>query len=406
MGHDDTRGKGASDSAKPDDQGTNPVSELSDLHSAFDFIDDSMKEVARRDVTVSPEALEQIVNDAVAKAITAYEQARGATPDSSAPPATAVPNLANDIAPRQPVDPAAVPQTPWRANLERLQDDMGLDEIEFESPAAEAAEPSETVVHHTLSKQMGVHDFEFDDIPGAVAEPAAPAPLDIDGVTEWMNTSAASPDVGQLRAIAGGKAKTREGEQEFNWVAAELAALDAAQTGIPSDPPAAPIPDPAPPPYEAPGPVAPAIGQPRADFDKPEGLSPRVHKPKVRALTPEVRETRGGLAGWFRSTLGDRLPQREPARVPAPGPATPPMTADSVPRQPEPEIEAPAPVAAQADGNPSPTREPAAAVTSTPEEEAADTVRFTFDPIPPVPPRLPRDPKEPPRKINKSGTFL
>ena len=84
MGHDDTRGKGASDSPKPADEGTTPVSELGDLHSAFDSIDDTMKEVTRREVTVTPETLEQIVNDAVAKAITAYEQARGGSPDSPA----------------------------------------------------------------------------------------------------------------------------------------------------------------------------------------------------------------------------------------------------------------------------------------------------------------------------------
>ena len=349
MGHDDTRGKGASNSRKPAEEGTNPVSELSDLHSAFDSIDDTMKEVARREVTVTPETLEQIVNDAVAKAITAYEQARGATPDSSASQAAA-PNLANDIAPRQPAEPAAVPQAPWRATLEQLQGDMGLDEIEFESLAAEPAlpaEPAGTVGHHTLSKQMGVHDFEFDDIPGAIpeaaAEPAAPTPLDIGSVTEWMNASAAAADEDQLRATAGGKAKTREGKEEFDWVAAELAALDAAETGMAADPPAAPPPDPEPPPYEGPGPVAPAIEPPRA------------------ASTPEVRENRGGLAGWFRSALGDRSPRREPATVPAPGPMAPPMPANAVPRQPEPEV-APALVAAQREEKPGPTREPAAAL--------------------------------------------
>ncbi len=115
MGHDDTRGKGASDSPKPAD----------DLDSAFDSIDDTMKEVARREVTVTPEALEQIVNDAVAKAITAYEQSRGATPEASLPHPTGQ---------RRRRAPAAVPLSPWRAKLERLQGDMGLDEIEFESP--------------------------------------------------------------------------------------------------------------------------------------------------------------------------------------------------------------------------------------------------------------------------------
>jgi hypothetical protein len=346
MGHDDTRGKGASDSPKPAD----------DLDSAFDFIDDTMKEVARREVTVTPEALEQIVNDAVAKAITAYE-ARG-------------------VAPSQPTKPAAEPLSPSRAKLEQLQGDMGLDEIEFDSPAATPAGP-ETAGHGTLSKQMGVHDFQFDDVPGAAAEPDAHAPLDIDDLTEWINTSGAAADVNQLRATAGGKARTREGEQEFDWVAAELAALDAAETGIAADPPAAAPRDPEPPPYEAPAPAPPAIEQPRGPS------------------TPEVRETRSGLAGWFRSALGDKLPQPEPARVPEP-----------TPRQPEPEVEAPVPVAAQPEERPRPTPEPAAALKPTTAAEAADTIRFTFDPIPPVPPRLPRESNEPPKKINKSGRFL
>lgn len=392
MGHDETRGKAASDSPKPADEGTNPVSELTDLHSAFDSIDDSMKEVGRREVTVTPETLEQIVNDAVAKAITKYEQARGATPEASPAPqgGAAAPDQARDIAPRQPADPAAVPRSPWQANLERLQGDMGLDEIEFDSAAAE---PAETAVHRTLSAQMGVHDFEFDDVPGAAAEPAVAVPLDIDAVAEWMNTPAAAPDVDQvtpdvdqLRATAVGKPKTGDADEEFDWVVAELAELDAAQARTTADQPAAP-PDPEPPPFQAPEAVAPAIEQPRAESK------------------PEVRDTRRGVASWFRSALGDKSPQREPAAaVPDPEPTAPPMSAASSALQPEPEVEAPAPVAAKPEEKRRSTRDPAATLKPL-GPEAADT-RFTFDPIPPVPPRLPREPNEPPKRIKKSGTFL
>ncbi len=139
----------------------------------------------------------------------------------------------------------------------------------------------------------------------------------------------------------------------------------------------------------------------RCSCDRTAACLPRLRHDRTAASPqskPEVRETRSGLAGWFRSALGDRSPQREPARVPVPGPTAPPRPADSVPRQPEPEVEAPAPVAAQPEETPRPTREPAAALKPTTAEEAADTIRFTFDPIPPVPPRLPREPKEPPKE--------
>ena len=387
MGHDETRGKAASDSPKPAEEGTDPVSELADLHSAFDSIDDTMKDVARREVMVTPETLEQIVNDAVAKAITAYEQSRTATPEASAAPpgGAASPNKARDVARRQPTDPAAVPLSAWREKLERLQGDLGIDEIVFDSAAA--AEPAENVAHHTLSAEMGVHDFEFDDAPGAAAgpaaEPAASVPLDIDAVTEWMATTAAASDVDQVRSSVTGTAKAGETDQQFDWVAAELAELDAAAARK-TDRRAAPPPDPEPPPYEAPEPVAPAIEQP------PVAVAPAI-EPPLAAYKPEVRETRRGLAGWFRSALGDRSPRREPAAVPAPGRATPPILADSVAPQPEPAA---------------PAREPAAALKPMTPEEPADTVRFTFDPIPPVPPPLPSEPNEPRKKINKFGRFL
>ena len=54
-----------------------------------------------------------------------------------------------------------------------------------------------------------------------------------------MNESAATTDADQLRD-RGWESKTREGEQAFDWVAAELAALDATQTDARNSPPVPP----------------------------------------------------------------------------------------------------------------------------------------------------------------------
>ena len=309
-----------------------------------------MKEVARREVTVTPEALEQIVNDAVTKAITAYEQARGATPDSAASQAAADstrPTTARRVNP-----PIRRPRRCRRGARNSSSYKTTWDSTRSSSRALRPA-PGRAV-----RDRRRTHTVQTDGRPRlrvrrycgrAAAEPDAPAPLDIGSVTEWMNASAAAADVDQLRATAGGKAKTREGEQEFDWVAAELAALDAADTGIAADPPAAPPPDPEPPPYQAPAPVAPAIEQPRA-----ASTNLKVCRHESSTSRDVARETRSGLAGWFRSALGDRSPQREPARVPVPGPEAPPVPASSVARQPEPEVEAPAPSRHSLKKNPGP----------------------------------------------------
>ena len=164
-----------------------------DLDPAFDSIDATMKNGPPREVSVTPEALAQIVNEAVAKAITAYQQSL----TESAEPAP------GGGAARDPSKPAATPQTPWRAKLEQLQGDMGISDIEFDGPRAE---PAETIIQRQLSAQMGVHDFHFDEAPVA-GEPAGPTRTEADAVAGWNTPAddavpAAPADVEQTRATA------------------------------------------------------------------------------------------------------------------------------------------------------------------------------------------------------------
>lgn len=354
-----------------------------DLDPAFDSIDATMKGVARTKVTVTPEALAQIVNDAVAKAITAYEQSRGATPDSAG---------------ASQGDPAASTQA-RRAKIEQLKGEMGLDEIEFEGPRPE---PVEVRVQRELSSQMGVHDFEFEDAPGAAAPPDAPTRTEADAIAGWATkvdaiagwvkpvqdpAPPATPDADQTPAPAAAEEKTDDAVPKFDWVAEELARLEAEQITAP--------PEVEPAPYQEPEPVARAI---------PETVAPAIEEPPA-APKPEVRETLSSLASWFRSVLGDQSREREPAAAaPVPEPESPAMPA--APPPPEPPVVAPPPVVARTEEPPRPARGPGVALKPMTPEEAAKTISFTFDPIPPVPPRLPREPKEPPKKIKKSGTFL
>lgn len=123
--------------------------ELDDLSPAFDSIDANMKVRRRRQVTITPEKLTQVVNDAVAKALAAYEQAR--------------------VASLEPVKPPAAPPSRSKAKIERLKGDMGLEEIAFDQVRPAPAD-------------MGISDFTFDDSPApapaaAPAAVAAPAPV-------------------------------------------------------------------------------------------------------------------------------------------------------------------------------------------------------------------------------------
>jgi hypothetical protein len=420
MADDETRDKEAADNLDP----------------AYDSIDATMKNVPPKEVTVTPEALAQIVNDAVAKAITEYQQTQGLTPEPAAPPPE-----------RRVLRERRKPSDPWRAKMEKLKGDMGLDEIEFEEPPPE---PVEAVVQRELSTQMGVNDFEFEDAPGVAAEPNAPTRTEADAMAGWATRpdaiagwvtpvqNAAPPEtpvIDQTPAPAAAEEKTADEEPQLDWIAAELARLAEEPTTAPPQVEPAPVqasepiqarePIQAPEPVHAPEPVtpvqtvAPAIEQPPA-APKPEVRKPEPEvretkpepEPEVRETKPEpeVRETLGSLANWFRSALGDRSQNREPA-APVPvqeAEAAAMPTAPTMPAAPPPEppVVAPAPVVARTEEPPRPARDAAAVSQSMTPDEAAKTIHFTFDPIPPVPPRLPREPEEPPKKIKKSGTFL
>jgi nicotinate-nucleotide--dimethylbenzimidazole phosphoribosyltransferase len=348
-----------------------------DLDPAFDSIDATMKNVPPKEVTVTPEALAQIVNEAVAKAISAYEQSRGGTPDAAATPG----------------DPAASTRA-WRAKIEQLKGDMGIDEIEFEGPPPE---PVEAIVHRELSSQMGVHDFEFEDAPGLAAEPDAPTRTEADAVAGWALTPQhaappAAPEVEETPAPAAADEKAGDAEPRFDWIAAEMERLESEPLAAPPEPEVKPAPSQAPEPVARaiPEPVVRAIPEPVASVI-PETVNPPIEEPPATSK-PEVRETLGSLASWFRSVLGDGPQEREPAAAAAvPEPEAPNVPAS--PPAPEPPGAVPPPVVARSERPLKPSRDP------------ADTISFTFDPIPPVPPRLPREPKEPP-KVKKSGTFL
>lgn len=435
---DDERGNGASNSPKPAEDGTDPVPELTDLHSAFDSIDDTMKDVARKESPVTPEALAQIVNEAVAKAISEYEQLRGIT---AGPAETsqdgAAPQHARGVAPRDPSKPKALPQTPWRDTLEQLQGDMGLSDIEFDGPPVE---PAETIIHRQLSKQMGVHDFKFDETPAVAGEPAAPTRTEANAAAGWktpphdaapsappdaeqtrapapvpveqLRAPVAVPDVAPLRAPAPAEPNADDPEEEFSWI---TAALEAGGARIEADPlPAPPVVEP--PPARARGAAAPQINKPpvtpKPEFRKTVAtpdVQKTVAKPDVRKTVskpeapetlnkPEVRETRRSLSSWFRAALAD-APQ---ARVPQPAATMPVREAKSpvvpVAAPAPPPVTAPPPVAARPDSKPEPAPHQNAAAKPVMPEEAAKDIRFTFDPILPVPPRLPREPKDPPKK--------
>jgi hypothetical protein len=151
---------------------------VDDFDRALDSVEAYMtseiaaKEFEGRELVVTQEELRRIVAAAVADAIAAYDKARAvkAEPDWDPPVLRLMPN----------VTPCAPPDVPAPALLTRLQDEMGLDDIVFET-ARPAPEPAD------LSDEMGVDGFAFDDAPRRPAQyPLAP----IDGavaaaLAEW-----------------------------------------------------------------------------------------------------------------------------------------------------------------------------------------------------------------------------
>jgi hypothetical protein len=150
-----------------------------DFDRALDSIESYMKsEVAakereRHQLVVTPEELHQIVAAAVTDAIAAYEKVRALKAEAvrNPPVLRLMPNVMRDSAPPAVLRPA---------QLDRLQDEMGLGEIEFED-AAPAPEPAD------LTAEMGIDGFAFEDAPGRPAQYPLP-PNDqtvVAAMAEW-----------------------------------------------------------------------------------------------------------------------------------------------------------------------------------------------------------------------------
>ena len=150
-----------------------------DFDRALDSIESYMKsdiaakERERHQLVVTPEELHQIVAAAVTDAIAAYEKVRALKAEAvrTPPVLRLMPNVIRDSAP---------PAVLRSAQLDRLQDEMGLDEIVFEETAP-APEPVD------LSAEMGVDGFAFDDAPRRPAQyPLAPVDQTVvAAMAEW-----------------------------------------------------------------------------------------------------------------------------------------------------------------------------------------------------------------------------
>ena len=113
-----------------------------ELDTAFDAIDAGLQGERHAEATaLTRDALALIVSDAVSQAIAAYERARGQAPAPSAHTLAA----------------SSHPQT---RTVQRLQHEMGLDDLSFGEGPAPAVKPG---VDPRLSAEMGVTDFAFDD---------------------------------------------------------------------------------------------------------------------------------------------------------------------------------------------------------------------------------------------------
>lgn len=146
---------------------------LGQLDAAFDAIDASMTSnvfggpARPHEIAITPEALARIVNDAVTRAIAAYEQERALAP---------APGRDSTIGGGH--RPRVAPPTPGRLAREQLQRDMGLDDIGFEP-----APPAAPVAYAALTAEMGVDEFDFDahestrPVEASEARGVAPHPI-------------------------------------------------------------------------------------------------------------------------------------------------------------------------------------------------------------------------------------
>ncbi|MFA5910080.1 MAG: response regulator [Vicinamibacterales bacterium] len=151
----------------------------SDLDTAFDAIDANLQNgpqaeapaVTAMEHEVTTEALAQIVTEAVTQAIGAYERARH-SPEQGHGSSGPHDHHGADASPAH------------DAQIERLQHEMGLDDLAFaEAPAP----PAEPVVDPALAAEMGVTDFVMEDAPPVPATvTGSKAPDTPDEGVHWL----------------------------------------------------------------------------------------------------------------------------------------------------------------------------------------------------------------------------
>ena len=146
------------------------VDVLGQLTTAFDAIDASMTSnvpggtAPPGDHPITPEVLARIVNEAVTHALAAYEQARRLTPAPA-------PNATIGSGPR----PTDVPLSPWRMERQRLQRDLGINEIEFEPKSHPRAIAGDQVRETLAPDSTSEFAYGIDDLPPLEVTPGTSA---------------------------------------------------------------------------------------------------------------------------------------------------------------------------------------------------------------------------------------
>ena len=112
--------------------------------------------------TITHDELALIVSDAVVHAIRAYERSQWNAP----PPA-----------------PQPTAESSPLTKFERLQQEMGLNEIEIAGDAAPW--PNAAAAANQLSAEMGIDGFELADLPEHIEEPAVATPEIETALADW-----------------------------------------------------------------------------------------------------------------------------------------------------------------------------------------------------------------------------
>lgn len=154
---------------------------------------------------ISREELAAIVSDAVVHAIDAYEHARGHELPHATPHA---------LEPTEINEPHDRLHSLPKAEADRLQHEMGLDDMAF----AEAPAPQAPAVAPELAAEMGVTGFSLDTMPDEppeggvtwIAEQLAPQQLDEEEVRELAEQRAAVPIRHVVEAVRAGVAHLTE----------------------------------------------------------------------------------------------------------------------------------------------------------------------------------------------------